>query len=249
MKKYLLLIFMVPLLLGWKVGVMDSPAKVGGMVPSKIGGMEIGIDLSYVSSSDNSAGASTTVVVTAPAGIQDGDILLAFFMIEDENATDTPPTGFIEIDLSTTTATTQQWSYYKIASSESGNYTFTSSATDNLSANIVVFRKTSGTWTAPTTVGYHNENDATTQTTLTSGNVTTQDNSILVISWCTSQSAGTVNTAPSGMTLVTTIDGTGTYQHTYREAIVTGGAGVNRTIILNGSTGEMTSTAVVLYAT
>lgn len=96
--------------------------------------------VSFVSSSAN-AGASTSLIVTAPAGIQDDDILIAY--AHNYNAarkTITPPTGFTEAVFHGTTSSQMAYLWWKRAASESGNYTFTTEATTAFSAHILVFR-------------------------------------------------------------------------------------------------------------
>lgn len=93
--------------------------------------------------------SSTTVAVatrtnttfTAPAGIQDGDLLLIFLQVGAAAAvTPTPPTGFstatgFPIEMSKADPwTSRGYCFYKIASAESGNYTcsHTSASSDGV---------------------------------------------------------------------------------------------------------------------
>ena len=70
--------------------------------------------------------SGTSITLTAPAGISDNDILLAFIYKEDTGAV-TYPSGFTEKQTVTQTASDPDFKCYlawKRASSESGNYTF-----------------------------------------------------------------------------------------------------------------------------
>lgn len=98
--------------------------------------------ISSTSSASNWGGNSVTV--TAPSGIQNGDVLLAFVGSLD-NAGMTPPSGFTLI-ISQTNATRSIYCYYKVASSESGNYTFTNT-TSGKAASAAMYRVTGNTST------------------------------------------------------------------------------------------------------
>jgi hypothetical protein len=70
---------------------------------------------------------TATLVITAPTGIQDGDLLLFFGWHETGNAGadyTTVPTGFTIVGARVENSETSHWCYKKIASGESGNYTF-----------------------------------------------------------------------------------------------------------------------------
>ena len=72
-------------------------------------------------------------VVTAPSGIVNGDILVAFTLTDDATGTTTWPSGFTEGPNSPQTMSVYDVSVFryalKIASGESGNYTITTSTT------------------------------------------------------------------------------------------------------------------------
>ena len=86
-------------------------------------------------------GTRTNSTITAPSGIANGDLLVAVLHVGDASLlpalTVTPPTGFTEVtnspsamDRSADTYTISERIYYKVASGESGNYTFTHSSAD-----------------------------------------------------------------------------------------------------------------------
>lgn len=152
----------------------------------------------FVSYSGNSGSVVTEVVVTPPAGIADGDMLAAFLFSEAQQSTATC-TGFTQVDLVRVDSLHEARSFYKVASSESGNYTWTvSTETSGLVVHMYLLRKTGGTWTAPSTAGYHAA-AGDTSTGVSTGNITTQNNSVLVCGF-SHDNIPTVTTPPSDMT-------------------------------------------------
>src|SRR5689334_18499080 len=89
--------------------------------------------ISFVGSSNVSNGIAqgASAVVPKPAGTVDGDFILAFISVGNNN-TITAPAGWTELSLTTNFAgaTLQNRIYWKVASSEpaSWTWTFTSSA-------------------------------------------------------------------------------------------------------------------------
>lgn len=75
--------------------------------------------MAYRSSSANGNYGIENVTLTAPSGIQDGDILLIVITVNGDPAV-TWPSGFTEFSHNASGA---QRAAYKVASSESGNYT------------------------------------------------------------------------------------------------------------------------------
>jgi hypothetical protein len=94
-------------------------------------------DVEYVSSSINRTTAALNTV-TAPTGITDGDLLVAFGYNEDSSRTLTYPAGFTERLLDNGTLNSV-FVATKIASDESGDYDFTWSNNRNTVA-ILVYR-------------------------------------------------------------------------------------------------------------
>lgn len=76
----------------------------------------------FVSSSEVYS-ATSSFTVTAPTGIQDGDLLVAIGFAENP-ATCTPPSGF-NVNLLNSTSSNAVFTAFKVASSESGSYSFT----------------------------------------------------------------------------------------------------------------------------
>ena len=96
--------------------------------------------MTFVSANTNKS-TTASVVVTAPSGIQDYDILIAS-VVANGTSVGTPafPAGFstpIEYDYSTTAKCLSAW---KRASGESGAYTFTASSATSMKAGMMVFR-------------------------------------------------------------------------------------------------------------
>ncbi len=176
-----------------RLGVSRSEAFQ--LVGSGIGGATY--TAAFRSSNGNIATSGTEIVVTAPAGIQNGDLLIAFAWSEIQQSSITC-TGFTEID-NANDALHQARTFYKVASSESGDYTWTfASTTSGFGVHMVALSKTGGTWVAPTTAGYHNA-AITTDTGVATGNVTTQNNSVLVVG-VSNDATPTLSAGPADMT-------------------------------------------------
>jgi hypothetical protein len=173
-------------------------------------------------------------------------MIIGFVSADGGTRTITPPSGFTKIDDITPGSTFTMESFYKEASSESGNYTWAVNSNDTVIVHMLVFRKAAGTsWTTPDTAGYHSEkNSSTTSTTSTS--VTTQNESVLAISFA-NNSAYTDSTPPSEMVEAEGIAyNSQMSQYTYTEDVETGAA-TTRTFVWSG-TNWNGALAVVLYA-
>lgn len=99
-----------------------------------------GSSIAFVSSSVNHEVSSETNTVTAPTGIQDGDVLIAIsFNGGISRSISSYPSGFSQlfIDSTGTNATTVA---SKVASSESGDYSFTWNSSGRSSIVILVYR-------------------------------------------------------------------------------------------------------------
>ena len=89
------------------------------------------------STSSVTGGTRTNTTITAPAGITNGDVLVALMTVGAASApTVTPPSGFTEVTTTgwpLTIDKSDPWQmrvrfFWKVASGESGNYTFTHSS-------------------------------------------------------------------------------------------------------------------------
>lgn len=88
----------------------------------------------FRSASNTTFASRTNTIVTAPAGIVDADVLVLLGLTGAATTapTATPPAGFAEVTgtwpvslTDTGSFNVRVWIWYKIAASESGNYTFT----------------------------------------------------------------------------------------------------------------------------
>lgn len=152
---------------------------------------EGGPPLSISSSSVALDSRSGSITVTAPSGIQDGDILiggLLLFGSGSQIAGATPPSGFslittssIDNPISVVKLGTEYYDYYlywKRASSESGDYTFTFTGTSNYcQAYVGCYR---GALSTGSPFDVASDNDGTGTTTTFTGVTTTADNTLLI---------------------------------------------------------------------
>lgn len=144
----------------------------------------------FVSSSIN---RTTTAgnTVTAPTGIQDGDLLVAIGYSSSTGLTVTPPTGFaIQY---TDTTNSSMFVAVKTAASESGNYTWTWSSAVNNNVAILVYRNA----TALNTQGAKTYSAAS--ATGTGATITPTYTGTLVAAFGVSSNLS-VSTPPTGMT-------------------------------------------------
>jgi hypothetical protein len=158
--------------------------------------------VSYVSSSSNKS-TTTSVVIPAPAGIQNNDILMCIVSALHSGGTAigdcTYPAGWTQLALQTDLATYYTLSIlYKRASSESGDYTFGSTSANQMQGAIGLYR---GCYTTGSPVDTGSSTLYTTNnTTVRGATVTpTYNNGMLVFGGGYSL-AGTISlTTPAGM--------------------------------------------------
>lgn len=148
----------------------------------------------FVSSSINSLNG-TSITVTAPSGIQNGDLLVAVVVRSNTSGfTITPPTGF-NAQCFENTADNTLVIASKVAASESGNYTFTWSGTaTDTAAAILVYRNA----TQVNTVG--SKASSGSASAITASSITPTFRGVLVGAFATPTVSRTVTSAPSGMT-------------------------------------------------
>lgn len=161
--------------------------------PAKGSTAIVGTIPTFVSSSASAVG-TTSGTVTAPAGIQNGDLLVAVGICDSASATvSSVPAGFSVISISRAGAATS-FIATKIASSESGNYTFSVSAGSKFRAGMTVYRGASRV----NTVG---PIGSSTTVTLTASNLYPTYRGVLnAVFLNTSASGRSIVTPPSGMT-------------------------------------------------
>lgn len=188
--------------------------------------------------------AGTSVVLTAPTGIVDGDLLVAFVLFEANQAT-VACTGFTQIDSVAVDALHHGRSFYKVASSESGDYTWSwATETSGVSVHMYCVTKTGGTFVAPTTAGYH-IGAGDTSVGVSTGNVTTQNGSILLCGF-SHDATPTLDTGASGMTQ-DTLHEVGTMRGVAFRQTYAAGATVAKNVVWSASD-RNTAFAVVCYA-
>lgn len=99
--------------------------------------------VSYISSSSNKS-TTATVVITAPAGIANDDILICFasaYRATNATAGDiTAPAGWNTVGLQITSTRYKSGMFWKRAASESGTYTFSSATAVQMQGAISVYR-------------------------------------------------------------------------------------------------------------
>lgn len=152
----------------------------------------------FVSSSSNSGNNTTSVTVTAPTGIQNGDLLVALTYTNSASAI-TAPTGFAQLS-NEQAANPFIVLSVKTAGSESGNYTFTSSVSANFTACMLVYRNA----TQVNTIGAIGR---VTSATATATTITPTYTGVLLAAFTSSNGGATVTTPPSGMTQRAAISG------------------------------------------
>lgn len=186
---------------------------------------------SYRSSSSITYATRTNTTLTAPAGIVDGDMLLIFFDIASASAppTPTPPAGFTNISgtsyqiaMTTGSFNVNLWVWYKVASSESGNYTITHSSSTT-QGYMEVVQGVSGD--APTRTV--NQGTGATATALT---ITTSVDDSLVIFFTSDWGDNANNLAcPTGTTPTFTEHYDAVLMHACDGPLATAGATGNKT--------------------
>lgn len=148
-------------------------------------------------------GASDAVVLTAPAGIVDNDILVARLYAEPSTQPITPPAGFTSAGSginSTSGRSHKAEIFWKRASGESGNYTFTETGNSWGSGSIYRISGAITTGNPIDVIGAHGVSTVTGTAALAPGVTTTVNDTLLlysVVNW-----DGGTYTPPSGMTEV-----------------------------------------------
>jgi hypothetical protein len=146
---------------------------------------------------------STDIVISKPSGTVDGDMMVAFIALDNDDTISSVPSGWNEIDNGVTGNTLRLASYYKEAGgSEPSSYTWVASESDDNIGFIVTSQKGgSETWDPPNESAEHSiAFESIAIDTITTGSVTTETGDILLCGF-THDGNATVDIAPSGMTL------------------------------------------------
>lgn len=182
----------------------------------------------FVSSRVNRVSA-TSNTVTAPTGIQNGDLLIALTYM-GASTTVTPPSGFSQIYAEY--ASNPFFSVnVKTAASESGNYTFTASASGNFTVVMLVYRNA----TRVNTLGGINRASST--DTATALSITPSFRGVLLAAFSHSSTA-TISTPPSGMTQRAAPPASAVYATVYELSPQEAAATDNKTLVW-GSSGNV----------
>ena len=144
----------------------------------------------FVSSRIN-GGSTAATTVTAPSGIQNGDLLVAVGFTGLAGYTVTPPSGF-NVQHLDNASLSSLFIATKVASSESGNYTFTWSGANGNTVAVLVYRNA----TQVNTIGTSTK---VTSATGTAASITPTYAGTLCAVFCAEDTA-TISTPPAGMT-------------------------------------------------
>lgn len=174
----------------------------------------------YVSSSGTRSGTSP-ITVTAPSGILNGDLLIAWGMNGSQTQTVTLPSGFTSLT-SDTSGLNSEFVAYKVASSESGNYSFTWGGTVGRNIQIAVFRNASTVVAGSFTKANSN--------TSTGASITVSSG--LLVGIFGAENTPTISTAPSGMTSILSTTG-GPQLSSYYQSV--SGSSGNKTLVWSGT--------------
>lgn len=174
---------------GWKLAAAAGSFVVTGSTATLTYGTN---SVAVASTSTLAYGTRTNSTITAPSGIADGNVLVAILHVGDATAEPslavTPPAGWTELTGSPIEAsrpdpyTLSLRFYSKVASSESGNYTFTHASGES---EGIIYRLTGASTTSPInpnpTVNESVDNPVATGQTTTGLSITTAVNGSLVI--------------------------------------------------------------------
>lgn len=185
-----------------------------------------------VASAQHSSGnGSTSITVTAPSGVADGDLLVVFIGINSSISISAAPSGWTLQESRSNGAVGLAVSVYtKIASSEGASWTWTASASANYAAHAL--RVTGHDASTFYNIDGSQANTSA-STSVTAPTITTTEDDCLLL-YCGYIKAATTFTAPSGMTEV--LDGqSGSSNRTMETA--------SETFATAGATGTRAATA------
>lgn len=157
--------------------------------------------------------APTSLLVTKPAGVVDDDVMVAFVVIGADQTIASAPSGWTLLDsqkTGTNTGDCLHAVYYKVASSEGANYTWTWSAGDDCAIVIVAYQNVAAT---PINVsGYRKMSSSSTTHTCPSVTPSSDDTeTISAFGTNPSFNGDTTFTTPAGLTVLGEADpGAGT---------------------------------------
>jgi hypothetical protein len=96
----------------------------------------------FISYTEDHSASETSVTLALPDGVEDDDLLLCQISIADRADNPTVPSGWTAFDYCDFGSSARVWLYYKVASSETGPYTWTWSAASNsrIRGTLVAYR-------------------------------------------------------------------------------------------------------------
>lgn len=121
--------------------------------------------------------ATGTKAISTPAGVQNGDAILAFIYISNTTSVITDPGGFTFIQETQPGGTTRLRSYWRIASSEPGSYNWITAPSASVGGCMTAYSDCHAS--APVQAGY-TSNTGATATAIATGLTTTNNNTMLV---------------------------------------------------------------------
>lgn len=184
-----------------------------------------------VSQTDTGSSSTATLTLNVPAGVQNGDLLIAVVFGGGGNVGDWAQTSWTWA-VEQTSAPNLGVSY-RTASSEPASYSFTTTTARRLGGMIMAFRGAS--WDVAGTIA--------TNTYTASAITVSQANSILIGAWGVNDNNLTW-TAPSGMTEVSKYEGSNSANFAaYREDVNSGSTGTR-----TASTGSTSARSCVLFS-
>lgn len=196
----------------------------------------------FVSSSINRVTGNATNTVSAPANIQDGDLLVAVAFNQGSSVTlNSAPTGFKQ-HLQDSTTDNCVYLASKVASSESGSYSFTWSTTNNSTVAILVYRGASDI--APV-VGTLTRNAAS--ATATGASITPAAVAGMLVGVFAIEAATSISTDPSGMVLRTSQTAAPPSLAVY-DAASNGGSATGAKTLVWGASGTNAGILFYVYA-
>ena len=135
------------------------------------------VSLAFVESVSNATGSTfEPIVIPALSIVSDDDIIIACLESDANGVWDTVPVGFVELEPGGVVNGSLNVSCFtKIASSESGTYTFGNTG-NYLTGVITVFSKSAGTWASPV----DHSTVSSTQTAIATSSVTLVDGDIFM---------------------------------------------------------------------
>lgn len=185
-----------------------------------------------VSQTDTGSSNTTTLTLNVPAGVQNGDLLIAVVFGSGGNVNDWVQTSWTwaveQVNNSPNLGIA-----YRTASSEPSSYSFTTATSRRLGGMIMAFR--GAAWDVTGTLA--------TDTYTASSITVSEANSILIGAWGVNASNQTW-TAPSGMTEVSKYEGSNSANFAaYREDVNAGSTGTR-----TASTGSTSARSCVLFS-